>query len=160
MTIEVRPAVLADARGIAEVHVQGWREAYAHLVPGEDLARMSVEQRELRWTEILSAEDADFWVATDGERVVGFAGTSSGRDTDSPRELELQSIYLLATHYGSGAGQRLLDAALGDQPAYVWVATDNPRARAFYTRNRFEPDGATDTHSLLGTPVEATRLVR
>jgi hypothetical protein len=99
MTIEVRRAVLSDARGIAIVHVQGWREAYAHLVPVDDLARMSVEQRELRWNEILPSGEADVWVATEEDRIIGFAGTGIGRDTDSPRELELQSIYVLATHY-------------------------------------------------------------
>jgi L-amino acid N-acyltransferase YncA len=135
MTIEVRPAELADARGIAEVHVQGWREAYAHLVPAANLARLSADQRELRWNEILPQGDVDVWVATDGDRLVGFAGVSAGRDADSPRALELERIYLLASHYGTGLGQRLLDAAICDEPAFLWVATDNPRARAFYARN-------------------------
>jgi ribosomal protein S18 acetylase RimI-like enzyme len=160
MTIEVRPAELRDAPGIAGVHVRGWQETYAHLVPAEDLDRMRVEQRELRWREILTGDDSETWVAADGDVVVGFAGTSPGRDDDSPRPLELQSIYVLASHHGTGAGQRLLDAALGDRPAFLWVARDNPRANAFYARNGFGPDGATDTHSLLGTPVEAIRLVR
>jgi len=35
----------------------------------------------------------------------------------------------------------LLDAALGDQPALLWVAEQNPRAIAFYQRNGFSFDG-------------------
>ena len=50
-------------------------------------------------------------------------------------------LYLLAAHHGSGLGQRLLDAAIGDGPAFLWVAEDNPRARAFYSRNGFRWDG-------------------
>jgi L-amino acid N-acyltransferase YncA len=160
MSLEVRPAVVPDAHGISEVHVQAWREAYAHLVPAEDLARLDREQRERRWREILAATDSATWVATDGDRVVGFAGSSAARDADAPRDLELQSIYLLASHHGSGLGQRLLDAAVGDAPAYVWVAEDNPRARSFYARNRFGPDGTSDMHSLAGNPVRAVRLIR
>jgi GNAT superfamily N-acetyltransferase len=159
MTIDVRPAVAADARGIAEVHVQGWREAYPHLVPAEALARLSVEQRELRWREILEQPEST-WVAVDDGRVIGFAGSGPGQHAENPRPVELHSIYILASHYGTGAGQRLLDAAIGDAPAFLWVASDNPRARAFYERNGFVADGAVDEHSLAGTPVQASRMVR
>ena len=64
-----------------------------------------------------------------------------GACRDGPRDLELWGIYLLAEYHGSGIGQALLDAAVGDRPASLWVAEDNPRARAFYSRNGFEPDG-------------------
>ena len=160
MTIEVRRAVESDARGIAEVHVQAWREAYAHLVPASSLARLNVEQRERRWTEILKIPTAIIWVATDSEAIIGFAGSSAGHHDDAPRDLELESIYLLESQHGSGAGQRLLDAAIGADPAYLWVAEDNLRARVFYKRNGFIPDGVSDSHSLAGTPVAAIRMVR
>ena len=44
--------------------------------------------------------------------------------------------------HGSGTGQALLDAAVGDRPAFLWTAEDNPRAQAFYRRNGFIADGA------------------
>jgi len=161
MSIEVRRAVPVDARGIAEVHVRAWQDTYAHLVPADSLARLSVDQRERRWGEILAPGGGSAnWVATDGATIVGFAGSSAARDSDAPRMLELQSIYLLASHHGGGAGQQLLDAAISTAPAYLWVANDNSRARAFYLKNGFEPDGAEDTHSIAGTPVLAIRMVR
>ena len=160
MTLDVRRAVPADAGGIAEVHVQGWREAYAHLVPADNLARLSVEQRELRWKEIIQLPDADIWVATEQGAVVGFAGAGPNREPDPPRNVELQSLYVLASHYGTGTGQRLLDAVLGDAPASLWVADDNPRARAFYARNGFVPDGTTKMGPLAGTDILEARLVR
>ena len=160
MTLEVRRASLDDARGIATVHVRAWQETYGHLVAAESLARLNVDQRELRWREIIPLDAARIWVATDGDAVVGFAGASTGHGSDGPGDLELDSIYVLSAHHGSGAGQRLLDAAIGDEPAFLWVAEDNPRARAFYARNRFVADGAEDTHALAGTPVRAIRMVR
>jgi GNAT superfamily N-acetyltransferase len=160
MTLVVRPAELSDARGIAEVHVQGWREAYAHLVPAGALARLNIDQRELRWTEIIPHPNAHIWVATDAELVIGFAGAGTSLDPEPVRDLELQSLYVLASHYGTGAGQRLLEAVLGDSPASLWVADDNPRARAFYARNRFRPDGLTKIGPLAGTDILETRLIR
>jgi GNAT superfamily N-acetyltransferase len=158
--VEVRPATVEDARGIAQVHVSAWQEAYAHLAPAEALARLNVVQRELRWIEILGAGATTTHVAVDDGRIVGFASSSRGHAESAPHDLELESIYVLASHHGNGAAQRLLDGVLGDEPACLWVANDNPRARAFYTRNGFAPDGSEDTHSIVGTPVLAIRMVR
>lgn len=55
--------------------------------------------------------------------------------------MELWALYILSSHYGTGLGQALLDAAIGTAPATLWVAEDNPRARSFYARNGFTPDG-------------------
>ena len=160
MTIDVRPAVLTDARGIAEVHVRAWREAYAHLVPADALARLSIDQRELRWNEILRGTAANHWVAVEDGGVVGFAGSGPSQEPDAARELQLWTLYVLASHYGTGAGQRLLNEALGDATAVLWVADDNPRARAFYARNGFGPDGTTKMGPVAGTEILEARLVR
>jgi ribosomal protein S18 acetylase RimI-like enzyme len=160
MTIEVRRAAPADAPGIAQVHVQGWQEAYAHLVPADALARLDVKRYELRWRELLETAKPNLWIAVDADRVVGFARTAPSRDSDGPRDLELSEIYVLESHHGSGTAQRLMDAALGDAPASLWVADDNPRARAFYARNGFQPDGVTKTEPLAGTDILEARLVR
>ena len=160
MPFVVRRAEMADARAIALVHVQAWREAYAHLVPAENLACLSSLQRERRWREIIPLTEAETWVATENDTVIGFGRAGPSRDADAPRTRELQSLYVLASHYGTGAGQQVLDAALGDAPAFLWVADNNPRARAFYARNGFEPDGTSKIGPLAGTDVLETRLVR
>jgi GNAT superfamily N-acetyltransferase len=160
MTVDVRPAGVEDARGIAEAHVLAWQQTYAHLVPSEILAGVSVEQRELRWTQILARPGLDVAVATDDGAVVGFASAHTDVDSNEPRDRELESIYLLAGQHGSGLGQRLLDAVIGDAPAFLWVAEDNPRARAFYVRNGFVPDGTTKVGPVAGTPVLEVRMVR
>lgn len=81
-------------------------------------------------------------VAVLGDEVVGFASAGPPIvDGESPVGLQLYAIYLLAVHHGTGTAQRLLDAAIGDRPAFLWVAEDNPRAHSFYRRNGFRPDG-------------------
>src|SRR5699024_7805448 len=41
-----------------------------------------------------------------------------------------------------GLARALVDALLGDAPASLWVAEDNPRARRFYEKLGFAADGA------------------
>jgi GNAT superfamily N-acetyltransferase len=157
----VRPATVDDARGIAEVHVAAWRETYTRLLPAGALDDLDVDARAERWTEILGGDAEYAWVATRGDRIVGWATVGSGPVTDErPRQTELNGIYVLAALHGSGAGQRLLDAAIADRAAYLWLAGDNPRAAAFYRRNGFALDGAVSSHPLAGHPVEIVRMVR
>ncbi|MFJ3385054.1 MULTISPECIES: GNAT family N-acetyltransferase [unclassified Curtobacterium] len=156
----VRRATSADAAAIAHVHVTAWREAYAHLLPASFLAALDVDARAERWRGIIADPQTDVLVATVGDAVVGWASAGNGRDTAAPRDRELEGIYVLAAAYGSGAGQALLDAAVGDAPAYLWMADDNPRAEAFYRRNGFRRDGAAKREQLGPHPLEAVRLVR
>jgi GNAT superfamily N-acetyltransferase len=136
--ITVREARPEEAELIAELQRTGWREAYAHLLSPRFLAALPVH------TEMFRdgiARGANLRVAeVDGE-VVGYALAGRAPDGD-PRDLQLWHLYQLARAHGSGTGQALLDAVLGDRPAQLWTAEDNPRANAFYARNGFVPDGA------------------
>jgi ribosomal protein S18 acetylase RimI-like enzyme len=99
-------------------------------------------------------------VAEQREQIVGFAVAGPARDADAPRELELYAIYLLAAQHGSGLAQGLIDATLGEQPASLWVAEDNPRALRFYGRNGFEPDGASKDDPMGDESIREIRMVR
>jgi GNAT superfamily N-acetyltransferase len=59
---------------------------------------------------------------------------------------------------GTGIGQALLEAL--ERPEVLWVAADNPRAQAFYRRNHFAADGATQTEEFFGEPIDEIRMVR
>ncbi len=145
----VRPAVPADAPGIARVHVDSWRETYTGLVPERYFSERAFERRKAWWLQNLSAESpaGPVWVAERDDRIVGFAsaGPAIGPDAEKgyapARALQLFTIYLLASEHGTGAGRALLEGVIGDQPAQLWVATANARARAFYERNGFHVDG-------------------
>jgi len=67
---------------------------------------------------------------------------------------------VVASAHGSGAGQALLHAAVGDSPAYLWAADDNPRAEAFYRRNGFDPDGGVERQTFHGAEMVTVRMVR
>ncbi|MET3567055.1 GNAT superfamily N-acetyltransferase [Leifsonia sp. 563] len=158
--VTVRRATVDDARGIAEVHVTAWREAYAGRMPADFLASLDVDRRAAGWSRILERGETDAFVAERDGTIVGWATAGRGRDDDAPRDRELEGIYLLASAYGSGAGQQLLDAAIGDAPAYLWVMDGNGRAEAFYRRNGFTRDGATMTHPAGDATILAVRMTR
>lgn len=134
----------ADADRIAELHVETWREAYTHLLPEGFFTPEFVRGRHDMWHRILDEPRPGYAVRmaeADGEPIgLAAAGPSFG-EGELPRERQLYSLYVLAAWHGVGAGQALLDAVLGDGPAQLWVAKQNPRAIAFYRRNGFAFDG-------------------
>jgi GNAT superfamily N-acetyltransferase len=142
--VTIRAGVPDDAAAGAELHIACWREGYAGVVPAEVLAERTsdVEERTERWRSFLT-DGPPRWlaVADDGE-LLGFASAGPGRDEDIDLGLELYAIYVRASQFGTGLGHRLLTTAIGDAPAYLWVFEANPRARGFYARQGFEPDGA------------------
>jgi L-amino acid N-acyltransferase YncA len=158
--MQIRSATVADAHGIAEVHVRAWQEAYAHLLPLDRLMALVPEERVERWRRTLDEDEEQAWVAIHEDQIVGWATASSRDVTEHPRARELNGLYCVARVHGSGAGQSLLDAAIGVESAFLWSAADNPRAAAFYRKNGFELDGEQAEYPMLGTSVAIARWVR
>jgi ribosomal protein S18 acetylase RimI-like enzyme len=163
----VRPARPADADRLAAVHVAVWREAYVGLMPAEHLAGLSADVFAARWRTILQAEARDEADGARGRRTVvltadgepvGFATAGPSRDDPPDPADELYSIYVLSEHRGGARADHLLTRALeaaGAGPALsLWVLRGNARARGFYRRNGFAPDGTTKEHPPATVPVE------
>ena len=132
-----------DGAALGRVHVECWRQAYAHVLSAEFLARLDPVARGEQWQRFLSRPRPDTTLRVlevDGE-LRGFAMCGPSVEDPPARDIQLYSIYQFASEHGSGSGQLLLDAVIGDAPAELWVAEDNPRAIAFYRRNGFELDG-------------------
>jgi GNAT superfamily N-acetyltransferase len=138
--ITIRLASLADAFGIARVHVSSWRSTYRGIVPEAVLDGLSVEDRSVRWTQNLAQDVDKGWftlVAEDAGRVVGFASAGPERSEDPVFTGELGALYLLATHQRLGLGRRLVSEAArrlreaGMDSMLIWVLRDNP-SRGFY----------------------------
>jgi GNAT superfamily N-acetyltransferase len=143
----VRPAVLDDAEAIAVVHHTAWVQTYSHLLPARHWESDTVERRRQAWHDQLSKHDVGYpMVAVVDEQVVGFARAGSTRVKDgvSPaRTDELWALYVRSENHGTGVGVQLLDAVLPPaRPAELWVVEVNARARGFYEKQGFKPDGA------------------
>src|SRR5690349_14457491 len=112
--IIIRPAQPADAGGIARVHVDSWRTTYRGIVPDDVLARLSYEDRERRWHQILFAPGAEqfaFVAKTSTGRVIGFANGGPEREHNAEYPGEISALYLLQEYQRKGIGRRLVGAA-------------------------------------------------
>lgn len=157
--ILVRSAVIPDAREMASVHVECWRETYRGLVHNQMLDDPHfVDRMEDFWISTiqrLGVETRAVAVAELNGKIIGIASSISPRDPHSPWVIEIDTLYVLSGSHGSGAGSLLLDAIIGDLDAALWVIDPNPRAQAFYRKNGFAPDG-----EVRNARIRAIRLVR
>ena len=78
---------------------------------------------------------------------------------------EVYAVYVAPAHWSTGAGRALTDAALdglraaGYRRVVLWTLIENARARRFYDKAGFAPDGATNVLPALGN-VEELRYGR
>jgi len=156
----IRQATVDDAMPLGAMHVAAWLEAYfPHILSEASFAVVTPEVRGARYVELLTASPGSTWVAVGDGEIIGHSAVVTA-EPGSPRDLELASIYVLEKTYGAGVGQALLDAALGDQPACLWVAAENPRAQAFYLRNGFEAVGEPVRRRFILDELDELRMVR
>lgn len=143
--MKVRLAQGSDSRAIETIRVRGWQTAYRHVFPVDALDEMPVD--DVRWRDRLVTPPpgwSTFVVESDGA-VVGFSSVGPSRDV---RGLgELYAIYVDPGAWSTGAGRALIARAEEQlrseyEVATLWVLEDNPRARMFYERAGWEPDGA------------------
>lgn len=154
--MEIRPTRRDELRATEEVRVASWRAAYRGIVPDHALDALVVTPEKVDWLEQrYDAHEVSSLVAVDEGRVVGMAFHGPCRDDDRWGEPELYALYVLPSHWGTGAGQRLLDAA---RPVTsLWVLADNARARRFYARNGFRPDA--EKEIVVGAPLLEVRYL-
>lgn len=148
--VTFRRAEMSDAAAGARLHRECWREAYGpHVDPGLLAARLGdVGRWEQAWVQQLT-QGAPRTLAVHGGELIGFAVAGPSRENEQT-PLELYALYVRQAWWGTGVGQELLDREIRDEPCTLWVLERNPRARAFYVRNGFVPDGAREYYDALG----------
>jgi GNAT superfamily N-acetyltransferase len=157
--VKVRWARVEDAAGVAEVHVDAWRSAYAGLIDQAILDGLDLERRTTMWTGFITQslqglppkgydEPAHrLLVAEDDGRIVGWAGFGPGRDADQSHRGELAGLYAHPSVWSHGIGRALVarvDDELRDSgfaDAYLWVLDGNQRAIRFYESHGWLADG-------------------
>ena len=145
--MQIEPATLEDARGIAEVHVASWQRAYQDILPAQYLAALSVERRESMWREAIEKQLPQLLAARSENRIVGFVAFGASRDEGAePGSAEIWALYLLHEVWSQGVGRMLWQAALeriiaqGFKTVSLWVISTNERAIRFYLDAGFVPE--------------------
>lgn len=144
----VREATLADAESMARVHAQSFAAAYGRP--------RDLEQTITVWRGVLADDALRQWMALEDDEPVGVLSVSGD---------ELKVLYVLPSHWGSGAGQALIERAheLLAQTcaeATLIVLASNPRARRFYERNGWRLDEVFTEPHFGGEPTDVARYRR
>ncbi len=149
----IHDPVIADADEMGRVHVTVWQEAYAGLMPADYLASLDPVAFAAGWRERLThpVPDVHTWIARDEDGICALTTSGPARDADAPAQWQLYAINVLARVQGTGVADALVDLAIGDRAAYLWVADGNERAQAFYRRHRFADDGGRTELAPTGT---------
>jgi GNAT superfamily N-acetyltransferase len=138
---------------------------------------LSVERRATGWREWLDSDGArrnleglgrivaesTTWVAESGGRVVGFVNAGPSRDDDASDSTgEIQAIYVIEDVWDTGVGAALMNAAWSwlegrFECATLWVLEANARARRFYEKGGWRPDGHEQPLDFNGTDLIEVR---
>jgi GNAT superfamily N-acetyltransferase len=182
--IEIRPASAVDEPAIAQSRQETWLTAYAQIIDPVIIEGVTAPRgrggdapRSDRASVVAEAPPA-----ADARMIVGYASYGPERNVASPASAgsggsaltpaglagetgELYMLYVAPAHWSTGAGRALTDAALdglreaGYRRVVLWTMTENARARRFYDKAGFAPDGATNLLAGLGQ-VEELRYAR
>ncbi|MFD6884937.1 GNAT family N-acetyltransferase [Streptomyces sp. NPDC059957] len=168
--LRVREMTEPDIDAVAAVRVSGWRHAYAGLMPQSYLDGLSVAayaaQRRASFADPANPVTNLVAEGPDGA-VLGWAAFGPAMETDpagtEPDEGELYALYARPDVIGTGVGRALLAEVLRRAPhpaVRLWVLEGNARARRFYERAGFRPDGGVLVDETDGFPVREVRYRR
>ena len=142
MTLLVRAAEANDVDAVTEVHARARASYYGSIQDA------SHEWRPI-FAEAVDANQMALWVALDDADVAGLALTAATRydDLDSAAVGQVYQLDVDPHRWSVGIGSRLLGVALDDlrrrgfRESCLEVRSNNQRARKFYTRHGWRPDG-------------------
>jgi GNAT superfamily N-acetyltransferase len=139
--VVVRRALPGDARAIARIYVDTWRDTYRDILPAGFLDAMSVDAQARAWRQIMKSDLV--LVAAKGKDVVGFCSAAGERDGDPFFRVEINTLYVTPALQRRGIGGHLLQAMLQAlwslAPVLVWVLEENAGARSFYEKQGAVP---------------------
>ncbi|WP_285769250.1 GNAT family N-acetyltransferase [Peribacillus sp. SI8-4] len=136
--MQIREATVADAEGIAIVHVDSWRTTYKHIIARDFLDKLSYEKRMASWIETISEKGNHVYIAENGEgRIVGFIVGGKRAKNQVAASGDLTAIYILEDYQGMGIGRKLMKKLflkfeeLGYHSIFVEVLEGN-KSKFFY----------------------------
>lgn len=150
--VVIRNAKVADASGIATVHVKTWQCAYRGQIPDSYLNGLSIEKRTETWKVQLEnpKEGTHTFVAENNKTIIGWCTAGKSRDEDaSGKTGEVYGIYIAPNFIGKGIGAKLMSRALetlrkdGFENATLWVLTTNDNSKKFYEKKGWQVEGKT-----------------
>jgi ribosomal protein S18 acetylase RimI-like enzyme len=135
--IATRWSAAVDAAGLAGVHRDAWRYAYAGIIPGLTLERM-IARRGPPWWGRMHARGFHALVLDCDGTLAGYATLGRSRAPGTGGAGEIYELYVRPEYQGCGLGRRLFAdarrvlAANGLPRLTVWALSENEIACRFY----------------------------
>jgi GNAT superfamily N-acetyltransferase len=148
VALTLRPAEPDDVPAVGQLHHRSRRSAYRNIVPDSALTAVPADAIARWWTERWSYERHThlLTVAEYDGALAGFSYVGPDEDGD-PATGELYALHVDDRYHRRGIGTALIHDALttirngGYLRAALWVIAANQRARRFYERGGWQPDG-------------------
>jgi GNAT superfamily N-acetyltransferase len=161
MTVLLRPAADSDLPAVGDLHYRSRAAAYAGLVSPQALSFGDAGALGEWWAERWRWEKDThrLTVAVEDDTVIGFTYVGP---TPAPGVSELYAIHVDPARVGTGVGRMLMADALPylGPRAVLWVLEGNTRARRFYERGGWRPDGETRQAPMGGEETCQVRYAR
>ncbi|HXG81638.1 MAG TPA: GNAT family N-acetyltransferase [Sphingomicrobium sp.] len=149
MSVTYRQATADDADDLAELGARTFTHTFGHLYQPGDLDIFLQNHSPANWQKELADPAFEVRVAEQDGRMVGYVKLGPPHLPFEPRgeAAELRQLYVIEEMKGQGVAHALMDWAIDrarDQRAdylYLSVFVDNHRARRFYEKYGFEPEG-------------------
>ncbi len=149
MSLQIITASASHAETIATIGKQSFSQAFGHLFNKKEELQEYLEYTydPAKLIASIRKENNVYLVASLDGIPVGFAKIKKHSLNDHIKcfaQMELQKLYVLFEHHGSGAGSALMQEAMllaeEIQPDYLWLDTyvSNANAIRFYEKNRFK----------------------
>lgn len=149
MSIIYRNANSDDARAMADLGSRTFTHTFGHLYRPSDLALFLRNHSPENWDRELNDPAFEVRVAERNGELVGYAKLGPPHLPFEPRgeAAELRQLYVVEELKGQGVADELIrwviDRARQRRADYLYLSvfTDNHRARRFYGKYGFEPEG-------------------
>ncbi len=169
----IRSASAADAAQIAAVMRDSWFAAYDGIIASAIIDRATAPDGGARIRQSFRIRPWQRMIAAVEDGIVGYASFGPERDVlgmpwphpltpegSDGQVAELYALYVHPAWWSTGTGRALMERVLAKVRAAgyacitLWVLEANARARRFYQRAGFAPDGARHVLDDLGGVTE------
>ena len=149
MTVVYRTANVADADALAELGARTFTHTFGHLYQPDDLEIFLQNHSTANWAKELQDPAFEVRVAEQDGELVGYIKLGPPHLPFEPRgeAAEVRQLYVVEEAKGQGVAHELMRWVIErarDNRAdhlYLSVFTENHRARRFYEKYGFEPEG-------------------
>lgn len=149
MSVTYRNASEGDANQLAELGAHTFTHTFGHLYQPNDLEIFLQNHSPENWAKELGDAAFEIRVAEHDGHLVGYAKLGPPHLPFEPRgeACELRQLYVIESFKGQGVADTLIrwaiDRARERKADYLYLSvfTDNHRARRFYEKYEFEPEG-------------------